>query len=170
MPPGQAVTGISVDVPPSRCCCRTLSVVFVVSLLVLGPVVASACSLAAFAGYLGQRWPPRRLTSEERFVRIEELRSKDTDQSAGRHKPVEQRRRSVQRGPRPQLTDKQPHRRRSGKEDPRSCEILRCRRCAKTLAARLRLRIQPRPTVTRAAGSSSSRVSELPSARGVWSG
>jgi hypothetical protein len=55
----------------------------VVWLFVLGPVVALACSLAAFAVIWVSDWPPRRPTSEERFVRIEELRTEDTDQSAG---------------------------------------------------------------------------------------
>ncbi|HET9778622.1 MAG TPA: hypothetical protein VFP81_04990 [Propionibacteriaceae bacterium] len=55
----------------------------VVWLFVLGPVVALACSLAAFAVIWVSDWPPRRHSSEERFVRIEELRTEDTDQSAG---------------------------------------------------------------------------------------
>ena len=46
-------------------------------LFVLGPVVALACSLAAFVVIWVSDWPPRRLTSEERFVRIEELRRAD---------------------------------------------------------------------------------------------
>jgi hypothetical protein len=49
----------------------------VVWLFVLGPVVALACSLAAFVVIWVSDWPPRRLTSEERFVRIEELRRAD---------------------------------------------------------------------------------------------
>jgi hypothetical protein len=49
----------------------------VVWLLVMGPVVALACSLAAFVVIWVSDWPPRRLTSEERFVRIEELRADD---------------------------------------------------------------------------------------------
>jgi hypothetical protein len=49
----------------------------VVWLLVMGPVVALACSLAAFVVIWASDWPPRRLTSEERFVRIEELRADD---------------------------------------------------------------------------------------------
>jgi hypothetical protein len=55
----------------------------VVWLFVLGPVVALACSLAAFAVIWVSDWPPRRHTTEERFVRIEELRTEDTDQTAG---------------------------------------------------------------------------------------
>jgi hypothetical protein len=55
----------------------------VVWLAVLGPVVALACSLAAFAVIWVSDWPPRRHPSEARFVRIEELRTEDTDQSAG---------------------------------------------------------------------------------------
>ena len=49
----------------------------VVWLFVLGPVVALACSLAAFAVIWVSDWPPRRLTGEERFVRIEELHQVD---------------------------------------------------------------------------------------------
>jgi hypothetical protein len=48
----------------------------VVWLFVLGPVVALACSLAAFAVIWVSDWPPRRYTSE-RFVRLEELRGAD---------------------------------------------------------------------------------------------
>jgi hypothetical protein len=46
-------------------------------LFVLGPVVALACSLAAFAVIWVSDWPPRRLTGEDRYVRIEELRNAD---------------------------------------------------------------------------------------------
>ena len=46
-------------------------------LFVLGPVVALACSLAAFVVIWVSDWPPRRQTGEERFVRIEELRRAD---------------------------------------------------------------------------------------------
>ncbi|HKX14503.1 MAG TPA: hypothetical protein VJN19_04870 [Propionibacteriaceae bacterium] len=49
----------------------------VVWLFVLGPVVALACSLAAFAVIWVSDWPPRRQTSGERFVRIEELHRAD---------------------------------------------------------------------------------------------
>jgi hypothetical protein len=49
----------------------------VVWLFVLGPVVALACSLAAFVIIWVSDWPPRRVTSEERFVRIEELQRTD---------------------------------------------------------------------------------------------
>ena len=49
----------------------------VVWLFVLGPVVALACSLAAFAVIWVSDWPPRRLTGEDRYVRIEELRNAD---------------------------------------------------------------------------------------------
>jgi hypothetical protein len=55
----------------------------VVWLFVLGPVVALACSLAAFAVIWVSDWPPRRHTGEERFVRIEDLSTENTDQSAG---------------------------------------------------------------------------------------
>jgi hypothetical protein len=46
-------------------------------LFVLGPVVALACSLAAFAVIWVSDWPPRRLAGEDRYVRIEELRNAD---------------------------------------------------------------------------------------------
>jgi hypothetical protein len=49
----------------------------VVWLFVLGPVVALACSLAAFVVIWVSDWPPRRVTGEERFVRVEELRGAD---------------------------------------------------------------------------------------------
>jgi hypothetical protein len=49
----------------------------VVWLFVLGPVVALACSLAAFAIIWVSDWPARRPTGEERFVRIEELQRSD---------------------------------------------------------------------------------------------
>jgi RsiW-degrading membrane proteinase PrsW (M82 family) len=49
----------------------------VVWLFVLGPVVALACSLSAFVVIWVSDWPPRRATSEERFVRIEELQRTD---------------------------------------------------------------------------------------------
>jgi hypothetical protein len=49
----------------------------VVWLFVLGPVVALACFLGAFAVIWISDWPPRRSTGEERFVRIEELRRAD---------------------------------------------------------------------------------------------
>jgi hypothetical protein len=49
----------------------------VVWLLVLGPVVALVCSLAAFGVIWVSDWPPRRMTGEERYVRIEELRGAD---------------------------------------------------------------------------------------------
>ena len=49
----------------------------VVWLFVLGPVVALACSLAAFAVIWVSDWPPRRLAGEDRYVRIEELRNAD---------------------------------------------------------------------------------------------
>jgi hypothetical protein len=44
---------------------------------VLGPVVALACSLAAFVFIWVSDWPATRSTGEERFVRIEELRGVD---------------------------------------------------------------------------------------------
>jgi hypothetical protein len=46
-------------------------------LFVLGPVLALACSLAAFVVIWVSDWPPRRVIGEERFVRIEELRRAD---------------------------------------------------------------------------------------------
>jgi hypothetical protein len=49
----------------------------VVWLFVLGPVVALACSLAAFAVIWISDWPPRRPVGDESFVRIEELHSAD---------------------------------------------------------------------------------------------
>jgi hypothetical protein len=49
----------------------------VVWLLVLGPVVALACSLAAFVVIWVSDWPPRRVIGEERFVRVEKLRGAD---------------------------------------------------------------------------------------------
>jgi len=49
----------------------------VVWFFVLGPVVALACSLAAFVVIWVSDWPPRRSATDERFVRIEELRSAD---------------------------------------------------------------------------------------------
>jgi hypothetical protein len=49
----------------------------VVWLFVLGPVVALACSLAAFVFIWVSDWPATRSTGEERFVRIEELRGVD---------------------------------------------------------------------------------------------
>ncbi len=49
----------------------------VVWLFVLGPVVALACSLAAFVVIWVSDWPPRRVTGEERFVRVEELHRAD---------------------------------------------------------------------------------------------
>ena len=49
----------------------------VVWLFVLGPVLALACSLAAFAVIWVSDWPPRRPAGEERFVRIEELPTAD---------------------------------------------------------------------------------------------
>ena len=55
----------------------------VVWLFVLGPVLALACSLAAFVVIWVSDWPPRRPISEERFVRIEELRAEDSVQRRG---------------------------------------------------------------------------------------
>lgn len=49
----------------------------VVWLFVLGPVVALACSLAAFAVIWVSDWPPRRLAGQDRYVRIEEFRNAD---------------------------------------------------------------------------------------------
>jgi len=46
----------------------------------LGPVIALACSLAAFAVIWVSDWPPRRGSSCDRFVRIEELQTEDLDQ------------------------------------------------------------------------------------------
>jgi hypothetical protein len=55
----------------------------VVWLFVLGPVLALACSLAAFVVIWVSDWPPRRPTTEARFVRIEELRAEESDQRRG---------------------------------------------------------------------------------------
>jgi hypothetical protein len=52
-------------------------------LFVLGPVLALACSLAAFVVIWISDWPPRRPVREERLVRIEELRAEDSEQSRG---------------------------------------------------------------------------------------
>jgi hypothetical protein len=49
----------------------------VVWLSVLGPVIALSCSLAAFVVIWVSDWPARRPMTEERFVRIEELRRAD---------------------------------------------------------------------------------------------
>jgi len=49
----------------------------VVWLSVLGPVIALSCSLAAFVFIWVSDWPARRPLTEERFVRIEELRRAD---------------------------------------------------------------------------------------------
>ena len=46
-------------------------------LFVLGPVLALACTLAAFVIIWVSDWPPRRVIGEERFVRIEELHRAD---------------------------------------------------------------------------------------------
>lgn len=51
----------------------------VVWFVVLGPVLALACSLAAFAVIWVKDWPPRRPPAEDRFVRIEELTADDRD-------------------------------------------------------------------------------------------
>ena len=48
-------------------------------LFVLGPVVALACSLAAFAVIWVRDWPERRPRGEDRFVRIEELTADERD-------------------------------------------------------------------------------------------
>ena len=48
-------------------------------MLVLGPVVALICSLAAFAVIWVRDWPERRARGEERFVRIEELTADERD-------------------------------------------------------------------------------------------
>lgn len=45
----------------------------VVWLFVLGPVVALACSMAAFVVIWVRDWPERRVRGEDRFVRLEEL-------------------------------------------------------------------------------------------------
>jgi hypothetical protein len=50
-------------------------------LFTLGPVIALACSLAAFAVIWVSDWPPRRKPSGDSFVRIEELQSQDLDHS-----------------------------------------------------------------------------------------
>jgi len=50
-------------------------------LFTLGPVIALACSLAAFTVIWVSDWPPRRKSSGDSFVRIEELQSPDLDHS-----------------------------------------------------------------------------------------
>ena len=59
----------------------TLSLVglFAVWILTIGPVVALACSLAAFGVIWVSDWPPRHPRGEEDFVRIEELQTEDLD-------------------------------------------------------------------------------------------
>jgi hypothetical protein len=46
-------------------------------LFTIGPVIALACSLAAFAVIWVSDWPPRRSRGEETFVRIEELQAEE---------------------------------------------------------------------------------------------
>jgi hypothetical protein len=46
-------------------------------LFTIGPVIALACSLAAFAVIWVSDWPPRRPRGEETFVRIEELHAEE---------------------------------------------------------------------------------------------
>lgn len=48
-------------------------------LSVLGPVLALACSLAAFVLIWVSDWPDRRPRGEDRFVRIEELQRDEDD-------------------------------------------------------------------------------------------
>lgn len=48
-------------------------------LSVLGPVLALACSLTAFAVVWISDWPQRRARGEDRYVRIEELQREDGD-------------------------------------------------------------------------------------------
>jgi hypothetical protein len=48
-------------------------------LFVLGPVVALACSLAAFVVIWVRDWPERQVRGEDRFVRIEELTADERD-------------------------------------------------------------------------------------------
>jgi hypothetical protein len=50
-------------------------------LFTLGPVIALACSLAAFTVIWVSDWPPRRKSSGDSFVRIEELQGQDLDHS-----------------------------------------------------------------------------------------
>jgi hypothetical protein len=52
---------------------------FAVWILTIGPVVALACSLAAFGVIWVSDWPPRRPHGEEAFVLIEELQTEDID-------------------------------------------------------------------------------------------
>lgn len=52
----------------------------VVWLFVLGPVIALVASLAAFALIWISDWPGKRVTGEERFVRIEELGEPDDEE------------------------------------------------------------------------------------------
>ena len=49
-------------------------------LAVLGPVLALACSLAAFVLIWVSDWPPRRPPSGDRFVRLEELQGEDEEE------------------------------------------------------------------------------------------
>jgi len=48
-------------------------------LAVLGPVLALACSLAAFVLIWVSDWPPRRPLGSEGFVRLEDLQREDED-------------------------------------------------------------------------------------------
>ena len=48
-------------------------------LFVLGPVIALACSLAAFAVIWVKDWPARPVRGEDRFVRIEDLTADERD-------------------------------------------------------------------------------------------
>jgi hypothetical protein len=48
-------------------------------LFTIGPVIALACSLAAFAVIWVSDWPPRRSGARDSFVRIEELQAGKVD-------------------------------------------------------------------------------------------
>ena len=52
-------------------------VLVAVWLFTIGPVLALACSLAAFMVIWVNDWPARRPQGEERFVRIEDLQSEE---------------------------------------------------------------------------------------------
>jgi hypothetical protein len=50
-------------------------------LFTLGPVIALACSLAAFVVIWVHDWPPRRAAADDQFVRFEELATDEPDSS-----------------------------------------------------------------------------------------
>lgn len=63
----------------------------VVWLFVLGPVIALACSLAAFVLIWISDWPGKRTTGEERFVRFEELADEEDDDESRPDDSTQQR-------------------------------------------------------------------------------